>query len=131
MSGLEDLAQLLEAMEPELQPGRYVFTTTTRVPDTANPVVLVREAEGVTLVLDQDQADRFGLPYDFIAAMITLRVHSSLDAVGLTAAVAEQLASGGISCNVVAGSFHDHLFVPIHKADQAVDLLRDFAKSQT
>ncbi|HEY8653975.1 MAG TPA: ACT domain-containing protein [Dermatophilaceae bacterium] len=131
MSGLEDLAQLLEAMEPELQPGRYVFTTTTRVPDTANPVVLVREAEGVTLVLDQDQADRFGLAYEFIAAMITLRVHSSLDAVGLTAAVAEQLATGGISCNVVAGYFHDHLFVPIHKAGQAVDLLRDLAKSQT
>jgi hypothetical protein len=131
MSGLEDLAQLLGAMEPELQPGRYVFTTTTRVPDTANPVVLVREAEGVTLVLDQDQADRFGLPYEFVAAMITLRVHSSLDAVGLTAAVAEQLTTGGISCNVVAGYFHDHLFVPIHKADQAVDLLRDLAKSQT
>ncbi len=81
--------------------------------------------------MDQDQADRFGLPYEFIAAMITLRVHSSLDAVGLTAAVAEQLATGGISCNVVAGYFHDHLFMPIHKADQAVDLLRDLAKSQT
>ena len=103
MSGVRDLAALLRTMEPERQPGRYVFTTTSRVPETANPVALVREAEGVTLVLDQDQADRLGLPYEYIAAMITLRVHSSLDAVGLTAAVARKLATGGISCNVVAG----------------------------
>ena len=117
-------------MEPELVPGRYVFTTTARVPEAADPVALVREAEGVSLVLDQEQADRLGLPYEYIAAMITLRVHSSLEAVGLTAAVAEQLATGGISCNVVAGYFHDHLFVPIDKADLAVDLLRDLTKGQ-
>jgi hypothetical protein len=131
MSGERNLDTLLSAMEPDLQPGNYVFTTTTRVPETANPVALVREAEGVTLVLDQDQADRLGLSYEYIAAMITLRVHSSLDAVGLTAAVAKELAGGGISCNVVAGYFHDHLFVPIDKADLAVKLLRDLAKSQT
>jgi len=131
MSGERDLAALLSTMEPELQPGRYVFTTTARVPETANPVALVREAEVVALVLDQGQADRLGLPYEYIAAMITLRVHSSLDAVGLTAAVARQLATGGISCNVVAGYFHDHLFVPIDKADLAVNLLWDLTKAQT
>ena len=131
MSGERDLAALLATMEPELQPGRYVFTTTTRVPKTANPVALIREAEGVALVLDQDQADSLELPYTYIAAMITLRVHSSLDAVGLTAAVATQLATGGISCNVVAGYFHDHLFVPIDKADLAVNLLRDRTRAST
>ena len=131
MSGERDLAALLATMEPELQPGRYVFTTTTRVPKTANPVALIREAEGVTLVLDQQQADSLELPYTYIAAMITLRVHSSLDAVGLTAAVARQLATGGISCNVVAGYFHDHLFVPIDKADLAVNLLRDLTRAST
>jgi hypothetical protein len=128
MSGERDLAVLLSTMEPELQPGRYIFTTTKRIPEAANPVAFVREAEGVTLVLDQDQADRLGLPYEYIAAMITLSVHSPLGAVGLTAAFAGQLATGGISCNVVAGYFHDHLFVPIDKADLAVDLLRDLAK---
>jgi uncharacterized protein len=81
--------------------------------------------------LDQDQADSLELPYTYIAAMITLRVHSSLDAVGLTAAVARQLATGGISCNVVAGYFHDHLFVPIDKADLAVNLLRDLTRAST
>jgi uncharacterized protein len=131
MSGERDLAALLATMEPELQPGRYVFTTTTRVPKTANPVALIREAEGVALVLDQDQADSLELPYTYIAAMMTLRVHSSLDAVGLTAAVARQLATGGISCNVVAGYFHDHLFVPIDKADLAVNLLRDLTRAST
>jgi len=131
MSGERDLAALLATMEPDLQPGRYVFTTTTRVPRTANPVALIREAEGVTLVLDQQQADSLELPYTYIAAMITLRVHSSLDAVGLTAAVATQLATGGISCNVVAGYFHDHLFVPIDKADLAVNLLRDLTRAST
>lgn len=64
-------------------------------------------------------------------AVITLSVHSSLDAVGLTAAVARQLATGGISCSVVAGYFHDRLFVPIDKADLAVNLLRDLTKPQT
>jgi uncharacterized protein len=131
MSGERDLAALLATMEPELQPGRYVFTTTTRVPKTANPVALIREAEGVALVLDQDQADSLELPYTYIAAMITLRVHSSLDAVGLTADVARQLATGGISCNVVAGYFHDHLFVPIDKADLAVNLLRELTRAST
>jgi uncharacterized protein len=131
MSGERDLAALLATMEPELQPGRYVFTTTTRVPKTANPVALIREAEGVALVLDQDQADSLELPYTYIAAMITLRVHSSLDAVGLTADVARQLATGGISCNVVAGYFHDHLFVPIDQADLAVNLLRDLTRAST
>ena len=131
MSGERDLAALLATMEPELQPGRYVFTTTTRVPRTVNPVALIREAEGVALVLDQDQADSLELPYTYIAAMITLRVHSSLDAVGLTAAVARQLATGGMSCNVVAGYFHDHLFVPIDKADLAVNLLRDLTRAST
>jgi len=80
-------------MEPDLLPGRFVFTTTPHPPREATPVALVREDEGVTLVLMQDEADRFGLDYDYIAAMITLRVHSSLDAVGLTAAVSAALAT--------------------------------------
>lgn len=131
MSGERDLAVLISTLEPELQPGRYVFTTTDRVPPDAEPVVLVRESEGTTLVLDQAQADRLSLDYEYVAAMITLRVHSSLDAVGLTAAVAHELAAHGISCNVVAGYFHDHLFVPESEADRAVNLLRELAAAQS
>jgi hypothetical protein len=76
-------------------------------------VALVGEVEGVTPVMDQDQADRLGPPYEHTAAVITLRVHSSLGAVGFTAAVARQLATTAISYNVVAGCLHDQLFVPI------------------
>lgn len=116
-------------MEPELRPGRFVFTTAAEIPAGAHPVVTVREPEGVTLVVDLDQADRLGLAYEYVAAMITLRVHSSLDAVGLTAAVARQLADHGISCNVVAGYFHDHLFVPESEAQRTVRLLEKLAGS--
>ena len=124
MAGERDLDRLLATMEPELQPGRYVFTTVGEVPVDCDPVVLVREAEGTTLVLEQDEADGLGLPYEYVAAMISLRVHSALGAVGLTAAIATVLARAGISCNVVAGYYHDHLFVPYERGAEAVQLLR-------
>jgi hypothetical protein len=80
------------------------------------------------VVIAQDDADRLSLPYDYVAAMVTLRVHSALDAVGLTAAVAGTLAVAGISCNVMSGSFHDHLFVPVDQGPQVVSLLGDLAR---
>ena len=76
------------------------------------------------MVVEKDVADGAGLEYDFVAAMITLRVRSRLDAVGLTAVVSSLLAKSGISCNVMAGYFHDHLFVPVERAEEALDLLR-------
>lgn len=125
VAGERDLNTLLAAMRPELRPGAYVFTTTRTVPDDATPVMVFHEDEGTTLVLEKDQADRFDLSYDYAAAMITLRVHSALDAVGMTAAVAERLARAGISCNVVAAYYHDHVFVPFDKGEVAVQLLRE------
>jgi hypothetical protein len=127
MSGERDLDRLLATMRPELRPGTFVFTTVNAVPEGVTPVVTVREPEGVTLVLGQEDADRLGLPYEYVAAMVALRVHSSLDAVGLTAAVAQELTEHGISCNVVAGYFHDHLFVPHERGPDVVDLLQALA----
>lgn len=124
VSGERDLPTLLRNMQPDLRPDRFVFVSVPRVPDGVEPVATVREDEGVSLVLDQSDADRLGLAYEYVAAMITLRVHSSLAAVGLTAAVAGALAEAGISCNVVAGYHHDHLFVPSDEAQRAVELLR-------
>ncbi len=118
---------LLSSMEPERRPGVFVFATSRAVPAGAEPVVVVQEIEGTTMVLERTEADALGLAYDFVAAMITLRVHSALDAVGLTAAVSTELAAAGISCNVVAGYFHDHLFVPEAHADRAMALLRALA----
>lgn len=115
-------------MRPVLNPGRYVYCTLpARVPPGMRPVVTVTEPEGVTVVVPQEEADSLGLRYEYVAAWITLQIHSALEAVGLTAAVAECLAQAGISCNVVAGFHHDHLFVTADDADRAVRALEELA----
>jgi uncharacterized protein len=130
MSGETDLRKLLSSMSPRLNPGRYVFTTTDTAvdPPGLEPVVAVRESEGRTLVVRQEEADAAELAYDYVAGWITLRVHSALDAIGLTAAVARELADADLSCNVVAGFHHDHLFVPYERAAEAVALLERLAE---
>ena len=82
MSGEVELTTMLRTLEPELRPGTYVFVTVSEVPDRVDAVAIVREDEGWTLVLDQGAAEASGFGYDFIAAMITLRVHSALSAIG-------------------------------------------------
>ncbi|WP_393053769.1 ACT domain-containing protein [Streptomyces sp. LN549] len=129
MTGESDLRVLLSDLRPELHPGRYVYVTVPDgvVPDRAAPVVTVREAEGLTLVLPEAEATAAGLPFSYAAGWITFRVHSALEAVGLTAAVALALTDAGISCNVVAGFHHDHLFVPFGRAAEAVAVLEALA----
>lgn len=132
VSGEKDLQKLLRGMQPVLNRGRYVFTTVAGgVPPGLAPVVTVAEAEGLTLVLRAEEADAARFPYDFVASWITLRVHSALEAVGLTAAVAGELAAAGISCNVVAGFHHDHLFVPEERGFEALALLNDLSAEHT
>jgi hypothetical protein len=130
LAGETKLSALLGSMRPELHSGEYVFTSTpdAAVPAGVAPVVTVAEEEGLTMVLRKKDADRLGLGYDYVAGWITLRVHSALEAVGLTAAVSAALAREGVSCNVVAGFYHDHLFVPHDSAAQAVRLLEDLAQ---
>lgn len=124
MTGESDLAALLRRLSPRLNDGCYVYTQVrTGVPAGADPVVVVRKDEGVTLILDQEQADRLDLAYKFVAAWITLEIHSVLEAVGLTAAVSHVLTQAGISANVVAGYTHDHVFVPYERADDAIRAL--------
>lgn len=114
-------------MGPHLNSGRYVFTCVEKIPKGVTPVVTVTEDEGLTLVARQEEADKAGLEYDYVAGWITLRVRSSLEAVGLTAAVSAELAEAGISCNVVAGFHHDHLFVPHDRVVAAIELLDSLA----
>ncbi|MFE2499461.1 ACT domain-containing protein [Streptomyces scopuliridis] len=130
MTGESDLLKLLSGMRPQLNPGRYVFTTVAGggVPSGVTPVVTVSEQEGLTMVVRLEEADAVGLSYDYVAGWITLRVHSALEAVGLTAAVARELADAGLSCNVVAGFHHDHLFVPYERSTEAVAVLEDLAR---
>jgi uncharacterized protein len=132
-----DLNVLLAKMAPELVPGEWVYATvpyarSAPVPPDADPVVVVREAEGLTMVLERADADRLGLTYEYVSNLVSLTVHSALEAVGLTAAVAARLAEAGMSCNVVAGFHHDHLFVPYGRGEEAVEVLTQLAlDSQT
>jgi len=123
MSGETDLDQVIASLRPERRAGEYVFVS---LPDPAqvDALAVVHEAEGVTYIVPRGTADERGWPYDFIAAWITLRVHTSLAAIGVTATVTSALADDGISCNMLAGYFHDHVLVPADRADDALETLR-------
>ncbi|WP_261905388.1 ACT domain-containing protein [Vibrio fortis] len=130
MSGITDLDELLRSMSPELMPTEFVFCTTSgALVDylKLEPVATFIESEGLTLVLEKSRAEKAGLAFEGIYQQITLTVHSSLDAVGLTAAVASKLASKGISANVIAAYYHDHIFVQKDKATAALLALEEFS----
>jgi hypothetical protein len=90
---------------------------------------LVREREGLTAIIERDEALRRGLAYTYDARRITLSVHSSLDAVGFIAVISRRLAGAGISCNVIASYYHDHILVPVDRAEEAMTLLLEIAAS--
>jgi hypothetical protein len=125
MPGETDLEKLLQGMQPELNEGEYVFCIVDSLQRAAtlNPVCIFQEKEAVTVILPRQQADNAALPYSVICAWITLTVHSSLEAVGLTAAVSKALTDANISCNVVAAYYHDHIFVPVKDATRAMNVL--------
>jgi hypothetical protein len=128
MAGERNLAALLRDMKPEMQPGIFVFCTIAEdaeIPATLTPLLTFREPEGTTLVIPREEAERRGLPHQFPSRLITLTVHSSLEAVGFLAAITARLARAGISANAVSAFYHDHLFVPEHRADEALGLLQD------
>jgi hypothetical protein len=130
MTGETDLLTLLRTMQPVLHEGAYVFCFLPE-PVSLPPAELIglfREEEGTTVIVRREVADRRQLPYSFVAAWLTLQVHSALAAVGLTAAVAQALTAQGISCNVVAAYYHDHLFVPQADAARALAALQELAR---
>ncbi|SES81912.1 hypothetical protein SAMN05216197_102288 [Pseudomonas graminis] len=131
MTGETSLSALLRSMNPELNDGDYVFCTVTdsRRIEGIEVIGSFREREGLTVILERSQAQQLGLDCDYVMAWITLTVHSSLAAVGLTAAFASALGQAGISCNVVAGFYHDHLFVGKDDAQEAMTTLRALAAS--
>ena len=127
-TGLNDLSALLRGLEPVRRPGEFVVVSTTNE-NTLPALATVEEDEGTTLVLERHEADAFRLGHSGTFAWITLTVHSSLDAVGLTAAVSRALAERSIPCNVLAGFHHDHLLVPSNRADEAIAALRELSAS--
>lgn len=132
MPGITELHELLKSISPEIQSSEYVFCTVEgRLSEFThlNPLGTFIEGEGLTLILEKNMADSVKIPYEGIFKQITLTVHSSLEAVGLTAAVANKLSDKGISANVVAAYFHDHIFVQAEKADQALLALQEFSQA--
>ena len=95
---------------------------------TVEPIATFKEHEGLTVVISKQTADAEGMQYDGVFKQITLTVHSSLNAVGLTAAVATKLAEKGLSANVIAAFYHDHIFVQTDVADKALAALNEFTQ---
>lgn len=130
MTGETDLSKMLQTLKPQLHAGDYVFCVVedlSRI--NSNDMLMVfRESEGYTVILQKELADDLELEYAFIAAWITLTVHSSLEAVGLTAAFSKVLSEKGISCNVVAAFYHDHLFVNQKDAEKAMQVLASLSE---
>lgn len=131
MSAITELEVLLKSMSPQIIEGNYVFCT-VKGPLSEywhlDPIATFREQEGLTLVLLEQQAKAAQLQFDSVFSLITLTVHSSLEAVGLTAAFATKLASHGISANVIAGYYHDHIFVQSTLAEKALQALQEFTQ---
>lgn len=126
MAAINNLDLLLAHLQPVLQPGRFAFLTLPpdRTLDPSEILASIREPEGLSVVVSESCAASHALSVQFRAAWITLQVHSDLAAIGLTAAFSSALAQAGISCNVVAGVHHDHLFVPVDQAQQAMITLQ-------
>ena len=131
MSGISDLPTLLASLSPIVSPSAYVFLT---MPSAAygdgadlHPLATFTESEGLTLIVQKELADAAGERYHGVFGLISLSVHSDLQAVGLTAAIANALSELGISANIVSAFYHDHLFVPLSRVDDAMTALARMA----
>ncbi len=131
MAGITKIDQLLAEMAPELGVETYIFTTFegAKYADLASltPIASFQEKEGLTLVVERSVAEKAGIPFAATFRKISLQVHSSLDAVGLTAAISRVLAHKGISANIMAAYFHDHIFVPSERAEEALQVLKNLS----
>jgi hypothetical protein len=131
MPGERNLETLLQNMKPEMHEGVFVFCSLSQdeeIPATLRPVLIFREREGTACILRRKEAEAAGLPYQFASRLITLSVHSSLEAIGFLAAITGRLAEAGISVNAVSAFHHDHLFVPEHRADETLHHLLNMSK---
>lgn len=127
MSGERDLRRLTTGLAPRMRDQLYVYCTfaAPSLPPGLTPVCTFVEDEGLAAIVEKQQAEAIGVPFELESRMITLTIHSSLEAVGFLAAVSGRLALADIPCNVVSAYHHDHLFIPKHLADRAMHVLAD------
>ncbi|NND02180.1 MAG: ACT domain-containing protein [Acidimicrobiia bacterium] len=129
MTGETDLASMLATLRVKRRPGIFAYVSLPEVPSDVTPEATVVEGEGITVVLPADLARSRGWDVAFEAAWLTLEVHSALEAVGLTAALSKALGDATIPCNVLAGTYHDHVLVPADRADHAIAALESLRSS--
>lgn len=129
--GEKDLATLCATIEPEMAQPVYVYCCFPDfvLPSGLSAIFTFREVEGLTAVIDLQDAERYALPHTFKSRLVTLKVHSSLEAVGFLAVVSACLARAGIPCNAIAGYYHDHILVPVDRADEALIVLNEVRRS--
>ena len=127
MGGETNLAHLLRSLSARLHDGIYVFATVAQMPEGIAPRMMFHEDEGITLILLQQEAEAAGIAFEFPCRMITLDIHSSLEAVGFIARIATELAKRGMGVNPVSAFYHDHLFVPEGREEDAMAILRGIA----
>lgn len=122
---------LLQQMTPSVHPEVFVFCCFPdgQLPPALTPVCTFHETEGLTAIVPLRQAQALGLPHQFESRLLTLTVHSALDAVGFLARISTALAAQGIACNVVSAFHHDHLFVPRDRLDDALRTLGNLSRS--
>lgn len=130
MNGEKELSQLVKGLNPKLNQGEYVFVCIEDlgIIDRKDTMCEFKEREGTTLIINRRKADELHLKYDYVASWITLEVYSSLQSIGLTALFSKELTHHQISCNVIAGYHHDHIFVAKKDAVKAVQVLSNWSK---
>lgn len=130
MVGSTNLSQLLASMSPDLRDEIYVFITlkpNATVPNIG-AVMQFNEAEGISLIAPLERAKTAKLDYEFPCRMITLNIHSSLEAVGFLAVITTHLARLNIGVNPVSGFYHDHLFIPKDRAEDVMTSLAELSQ---
>ena len=131
MDGEKDINILCNEISPHLYEGEFVFCTLDEKAYhelELKPLSIFREAEGISIIIDRKAADELSIPYSHVWSLITCSVHSDLTALGFLAVITGKMAEAGISVNVVSAYYHDHLFVPVGKAGNALNLLKKLSK---